>query len=400
MIKKIVVICMMACLSIFILQAQEESGLSSDSPSAQTYIGVKGGFNLPSLSYSNSGLNAYKSELYTTTMWGIFAEIPLNKQNTFSIRPGVNFITRGQHIKDQGIVYEMDAQYTDIYLPFIYTFRNQSVSPFIALAPVFGFATGGEIWLDDWKVKVSDGNLNPTHFGVYAGAGVKYPVYSNGKEIASLGLEGGYFLGLSDTYSEKEKNTESRALNINFYEIDGTRKHTGWQVQVSVAIPLSVFQKKEKPKPVYIPESVPVEVVRVIEKQCYSLEEMRELIRNKENISGKKICAMEQITFEFGKSNLTKSSQDYLNQIVVLMQENQVMNITVNGHTDNVGTPEYNMNLSKTRAEAVYNYLVKSGISASRLNYQYFGMTQPIADNDTEEGRAINRRVEFEIVNQ
>ena len=396
---------MIASLNMFILQAQEESGLSSDSPSTQTYIGVKGGVNLPSLSYSNSGLNDYKSELYTTTMWGIFAEIPLNQDNTFSIRPEVNFITRGQHIKDQGIVYAMDVQYRDVYLPFVYTFRGRElgVSPFLLVAPTVGFATGGNIKLDNWKVKVSDGNLNPVSYGLYAGAGIKIPVVSNHKETFSIGLEVGYYLGLSDTYSEKEIDGESQALNVNFYEIDGTRKHTGFQAQVSVAIPLSVFKQQKKAVPVVQPVAPPVivqEVVREVEKPCYTLEEMRELIREKKNITGKIICAMEQITFEFGKSNLSQSSQDYLNQIVVLMQENQVMKITVNGHTDNVGSADFNMNLSKTRAEAVYNYLVKSGISSSRLSFRYFGMTRPIADNDTEEGRAMNRRVEFEIINQ
>jgi OOP family OmpA-OmpF porin len=82
------------------------------------------------------------------------------------------------------------------------------------------------------------------------------------------------------------------------------------------------------------------------------------------------------------------------------MRENSVLKITVNGHTDNVGTADYNLNLSKTRAKAVYDYLIKSGISTFRLNYQYYGLTKPIADNDTEEGRAVNRRVEFEIINQ
>ncbi len=72
--------------------------------------------------------------------------------------------------------------------------------------------------------------------------------------------------------------------------------------------------------------------------------------------------------------------------------------IEIKGHTDNVGSEEYNMELSRQRAEAVYNYLIKNGISPSKLSFSYYGMSQPITTNDTPEGRKENRRVEFEIL--
>jgi outer membrane protein OmpA-like peptidoglycan-associated protein len=72
--------------------------------------------------------------------------------------------------------------------------------------------------------------------------------------------------------------------------------------------------------------------------------------------------------------------------------------IQINGHTDNTGTAEYNMILSKRRAETVRSYLTKKGIASSRLTVEYFGMSSPITTNDTEEGRNQNRRVEFVIV--
>ena len=137
-----------------------------------------------------------------------------------------------------------------------------------------------------------------------------------------------------------------------------------------------------------------------VNKPCYTIEEMSNLIRENKNIVGKKICAVKQINFEFGKSTLTKSDKEYLSQIVDLMKKNEQLRIKINGHTDNVGSEEYNMNLSKNRSKAVYDYLIKSGISSKRLSYEYFGPSKPITDNDTEEGRATNRRVEFEIMNQ
>jgi OOP family OmpA-OmpF porin len=399
----------LSALMPFTAQAQEELDFQENSASCNTYVGLKGGLNFPSFSYSNSELDAYKSELYYTTSWGIFAEFPLNGQNTFSLRPEVNFLTRGQHIKDKEINYKMDAQYLDIYLPFVYTFRGQekaSVNPFVLIAPAAGFATGGEIKLDGLKTDVSDASLNPFHAGIYGALGVKFPVYVDNRELLSIGLELGYYLGLTDTYSAKERDGEAEALNMKLYEIEGTRKHGGLQAQVSVSVPLSTFKPKKKapvpvaavPEPVVVPE--PEKPAPVAEKPCYTLEEVKELIGERKEIVGKKICAIGQITFEFGKSDLTRASKVYLDEIVELMRNNGVLNITVNGHTDNVGSADYNLNLSRTRAQAVYDYLIKSGISSSRLSYRYYGLTRPIAANDTEEGRAVNRRVEFEIINQ
>ena len=74
------------------------------------------------------------------------------------------------------------------------------------------------------------------------------------------------------------------------------------------------------------------------------------------------------------------------------------MKVEVKGHTDNVGSEEFNMKLSKDRAEAVVKRLVKKGVQRSNLSYSYYGMSRPLTDNDTEEGRKLNRRVEFEIL--
>ena len=137
-----------------------------------------------------------------------------------------------------------------------------------------------------------------------------------------------------------------------------------------------------------------------IDKPCYTIEEMRERIKQNKSIIGKKICAIKQVNFEFGKSVLTENDKKYLSEIVVLMKNYEQLNIKINGHTDNVGSEQYNMNLSKNRAKAVYDYLVKNGISSKRLSYEYFGLSKPMVDNDTEENRAINRRVEFEFTSQ
>ena len=148
----------------------------------------------------------------------------------------------------------------------------------------------------------------------------------------------------------------------------------------------------------YIPEPVVVkeEPVVVEEKPCYTLEEIMELLGKGQSISGKTICAIDIINFEFDKSTIKKESYPYLDKIARLMK-NTPIHIIVKGHTDNVGNADYNMKLSKARAEAVYNYLLKAGVDATHLTYEYYGMTRPIATNDTPEGQLMNRRVEFEI---
>jgi OOP family OmpA-OmpF porin len=391
---------------VFALHAQEEA----KSALSKMHVGIRSGLNFPSLSYSNSYLNDYKSELYTTMMWGIFADIPLNEQNIFSLRPEINFTTRGQHIDDQGVKYEMNARYIDLYLPVVYSFRHpdaKKMAPFVLVSPVLGFASGGDITLDNKGTDITNANLGPVNFGIYGGAGLNIPIHYNDREILRIGVELGYLFGFSDTYSKKEKDMDAIALNLPSYEIDGTRKHRGFQASIAVSVPLNIFKKKKKevvpvevvpePQPIVV---IPEEKPRPAEKACYTLDEMKALIREGKEITGKKICAIEQITFEFGKSTLQAASLDYLNEIALLMRENTMLKIVINGHTDNTGSPEYNLNLSKTRAMAVYSYLTKCGIESSRLSYKYFGMTKPIASNDTEEGRITNRRVEFEIINQ
>jgi len=82
-----------------------------------------------------------------------------------------------------------------------------------------------------------------------------------------------------------------------------------------------------------------------------------------------------------------------------LLEDNPLLRIQLNGHTDNVGSDTDNLSLSDARARAVYNYLVDNGIEASRLSSKGFGETTPIDTNDTPEGRHRNRRTEFVVIN-
>jgi outer membrane protein OmpA-like peptidoglycan-associated protein len=103
------------------------------------------------------------------------------------------------------------------------------------------------------------------------------------------------------------------------------------------------------------------------------------------------------IYFGFNKFDLTDESKFVLDQLIEFLTENPVICIQIQGHTDNIGKDADNLKLSDNRARSVYNYLVLKGISIKRLTYEGFGKTMPVADNDTDEGRAKNRRTVFVI---
>jgi len=105
----------------------------------------------------------------------------------------------------------------------------------------------------------------------------------------------------------------------------------------------------------------------------------------------------EKILFAFAQSTLSAAASSNLDKLAAVLKENPDTDIEVQGHTDGRGSDEYNMTLSEKRASAVATYLKAKGVPASRITTKGFGKTAPVASNDTEEGRAQNRRVNFLI---
>jgi outer membrane protein OmpA-like peptidoglycan-associated protein len=107
---------------------------------------------------------------------------------------------------------------------------------------------------------------------------------------------------------------------------------------------------------------------------------------------------LKNIYFDFDKATLQSQSFVELNKVVDFLKQNPSVEIEISGHTDSKGSDDYNLNLSQGRSQSVVDYIASQGIDSYRLTAHGYGETKAIDTNDTEEGRANNRRVEFTVV--
>lgn len=133
-----------------------------------------------------------------------------------------------------------------------------------------------------------------------------------------------------------------------------------------------------------------------LDNQAKELEQVQgaEVVREGDEL---KVTFAEKILFDFDSSALKAASRTQLDQVASVLGKYPETNIVVKGHTDAKGSDEYNQRLSERRAAAVVNYLEEQGVRRSRMTARGYGESMPVASNDTEEGRAENRRVELSI---
>jgi cytochrome c oxidase subunit 2 len=112
------------------------------------------------------------------------------------------------------------------------------------------------------------------------------------------------------------------------------------------------------------------------------------------------ILVLKHLFYETGSDNLDEQSRYELQNVMDALNKYPNLKVELAGHTDNTGSADGNLNLSKSRATAAMNYLIEKGMDRSRLTSKGYGQTQPIADNDTEEGRQMNRRTELRIISK
>lgn len=151
-----------------------------------------------------------------------------------------------------------------------------------------------------------------------------------------------------------------------------------------------------------IPENGNVEVTAssqgyIPKKVIYKPEDNSKKVTLDKIEKGKSII-IPDINFQFGKAYLLPQSLNILDDLIRTMKQNPTMQVEVRGFTDNVGNDSYNQKLSEKRADSVREYMIKNGISPERIRAVGYGEKNPVADNNTKEGRAKNRRTEFFII--
>ncbi|MBK5284015.1 MAG: OmpA family protein, partial [Bacteroidia bacterium] len=107
---------------------------------------------------------------------------------------------------------------------------------------------------------------------------------------------------------------------------------------------------------------------------------------------------LNNILFATNSSEINDTIKVVLDNFSEFLKENLKVKVAIYGHTDNIGDAQSNLMLSMNRAKTVYEYLISTGIEKSRLSYRGFGLTNPVASNETEKGRSQNRRTEFFIL--
>lgn len=398
----------------------------------QWYIGAGGGIHFSKLLYSDLDTHDFPDNNSNLSgVFSIFGEFDFGKENMFAVRPQFSFLTRGGRLSHIGIDsyagydpdldpedrledvnYRLKARCFDVRVPFFYQIGKASwkVRPYVFVAPILSVVNHGYVAVaneyadgafEGYKYDLSNANMASVMFSGAVGVGAKWQFDINGSQFF-IGLDVSYEHTFTNTYGkgEKDGNVGGVTLYPGSHKVTGSRRMHGCEINASLGIPLSIF-KKRQPKPVVVEEPVyvepeVVEEVVVVEPDCYSLDEIINLMTEGRSVEGKKICAIDDINFEFAKSNIQPSSFEYLNKLANTLKRTNAK-IVINGHTDNVGSDESNLELSKKRAQAVLSYLVKRGVDREKLSIRYYGMRKPIATNDTEEGRRMNRRVEFEI---
>jgi OmpA-OmpF porin, OOP family len=107
------------------------------------------------------------------------------------------------------------------------------------------------------------------------------------------------------------------------------------------------------------------------------------------------------VMFEFNKADIRICETPFvLDEVAETLKDHPDIKVEIAGYTDWIGSQEYNLKLSQRRADAVRTYLISKGVAADRMTAVGYGKENPIASNETDEGRAMNRRIEFKILNQ
>lgn len=403
-------------------------------------FGLKGGVNIANMRYTFDEFADYENSFLVKPQFGVFIDIPVASQ--FSIGGEFDYYGRGVKMhkyvdEDYGNVdYRIDAQYFDVRMPLVYSFKPRYMfTPYLVLAPGLAIAKGGTMsytsgiiageddngveYCEDLKLNLTKKNFRSLDFNLFLGAGINYPIpLANGNRL-NIGLEAGYNWGFINTFSKDELDenptlaikdpSTTGSVNVDNIIFQGITNQGGRfnrGIEVTLRIGLALFDgpkphKTTNPQPVIVEKTDTVvdTVVKYVHKECYTLDELADMLEHGKNIADKRACIFD-MKFEFDSDKLKNESKPILDKVYKMLKADSDLRIQINGHTDSIGTDQYNQNLSERRAKSAANYLVNKGISRYRITCTGYGEDYPIDTNATEQGRARNRRVEIEFRKQ
>lgn len=417
---------------IALMSAMTSTAQDYETSAADSWrFGVTAGYHGSWLNYTNLDKNLFpENKQIGSGVFSFFIEKEFGPEGNFAIRPEIALLRRGgnlNHILDYDsyymdngladISYRIKAGYADLRLPLIWRMGNSAsaLRPYLFVVPVLGFCTGGNInyhteyvpgsdpSYDGVRLDVTKANMSQTYFAGAVGAGVNWYFQVNDSHRFFFGLEADYEHGFTNTYGHDNSAAIKIPVGSSDGMVEGKRRYRGFEVRLTFGVPFTVFSNggRHVNEDVDFDGSVPIpevqEPVAPPHDHCYTIDEIADMMAHGKSIDGKTICAIDDIvTFDFGKSTITPDSYPWLNRLAEMLKRANAY-VCVSGHTDDVGDEDYNMRLSRDRAIAVYNYLINRGVPVNKLSYAYYGESDPIATNETEEGRRINRRVEFII---
>lgn len=194
---------------------------------------------------------------------------------------------------------------------------------------------------------------------------------------------------------ERSKIIESMVASVY-----GIRKVDN-QLQITVAkTPKPLEKPIQKPFVAALPEFEPLELEPITEEDPTPEPESLASTESQTEESIEEILQtldLDGIQFLFGSDQINPTSLSILNKIAATLSEHTEFNAIIEGHTDSIGDDQLNLELSQGRATSVMNYLISQGITATRLRAIGYGENTPISSNETKQGRALNRRIEFTV---
>lgn len=383
-------------------------------------IGVKGGGSAADMLFTDNAYSVYSHSPLLDYSGGVF--VKFRATHRYGIMLDVQYNGDGTNMSWADVNYSLHRKYLDVRFLQIFHFgdKRNNFTPYFNFGPVLGVSVGGDIqyrsqYTPAFSTPVTSGNFARLDGGLYVGLGFDCQFYV-GMNVMVFSMEAGYRCGLLNTFSKFDKSEDAHILNPEFDAplYDAQRLSQGIELSIRLGVPIGIYKKPprvvERPvlKPlewdddedtVEMPQPVRRNIDMYGRKECYTIGELRDMINEGEDVSGLRICLF-NILFEFDQSEIRPEAWRTIADLAALMRKYPSIIIKVNGHTDSDGSDEYNQSLSERRAKAVKYAIQEYGVLGERIQWQGFGENNPIESNDTERGRARNRRVEVVILTE